>query len=170
MMLRTVFLPFVLVLAVSGGVLASPERPSLSVDTLDHGRFDLAEQRGNWVVVNYWATWCAPCIKEIPELTHFGASREDVRVIGLAFEEIDETDMRAFLQRHPAGYPIALIDVYDPPGDFDVPRGLPMTYLIAPDGRLSKRYLGPITAETLTEAITAQAGEAAVDGAGTDAH
>ncbi len=166
MMLRTVFLPILLALMVSCGAVAMPERPGLSVDTLDHGRFDLAEQRGNWVVVNYWATWCAPCLKEIPELTEFDASRDDVRVIGLAFEEIDEADMREFLKQRPAGYPIALIDVYDPPGDFDVPRGLPMTYLIAPDGRLSKRYLGPITAKTLAEATTPAPAD--IDGAAID--
>jgi thiol-disulfide isomerase/thioredoxin len=132
---------------------ADPTVPELAIDTLDHGRFELAEQRGKWVVVNYWATWCAPCLKEIPELSELDAAREDVTVIGLAFEEIELEDMRAFLQRRPAGYPIALVDVFDPPADFDVPRGLPMTWLIAPDGRIAKRFLGPVTAETLAEAI-----------------
>jgi thiol-disulfide isomerase/thioredoxin len=131
--------------------------PSLSVDTLDHGRFDLAEHRGKWVVVNYWATWCAPCIKEIPELAEFDAHREDAVVIGLAFEEIDESDMRAFLTRRPAGYPIAIVDVYQPPVGFDVPRGLPMTYLIAPDGTIAKRFLGPVTADSLSAAIDGHA-------------
>jgi thiol-disulfide isomerase/thioredoxin len=153
-----------LLLASANALAATVDRPALAVDTLDHGRFDLAEQRGRWVVVNYWATWCTPCLKEIPELAELDASREDVRVIGLAFEEIDEPDMREFLGRHPAGYPIALIDVFAPPADFDVPRGLPMTYLIAPDGRLAKRFLGPVTAQTLGEAI-----DTAGDGDGDDA-
>jgi thiol-disulfide isomerase/thioredoxin len=133
---------------------AAPEFPRLKVDTLDDGPFDLADERGRWVVVNYWATWCAPCLKEMPELAAFDAEREDVRVIGLAFEEIELDDMRAFLARRPAGYPIAIVDVYSPPADFDVPRGLPMTYLIAPDGRIAERFLGPVTGETLAEAIS----------------
>jgi len=133
----------------------APARPTLQVDTLEHGRFDLADRRGEWVVVNFWATWCAPCIKEMPELSEFDESRDDLVVIGLAFEEIAADDMRAFLKKRPVIYPIALLDVYAPPADFETPRGLPMTYLIAPDGAVARRFLGPVTAANLTEAIDA---------------
>ncbi len=128
--------------------------PTLVVETLDHGRFDLAEKRGSWVVVNFWATWCKPCLKEIPDFSAFDAARDDVQVIGLAYEEIEPAAMREFLAKHPAGYPIALLDVYSPPADFETPRGLPMTYLIAPDGRVAKRFLGPVTSQELAAAIT----------------
>ncbi|MCE3002725.1 MAG: TlpA family protein disulfide reductase [Xanthomonadaceae bacterium] len=134
---------------------AKPQVPTLVVDTIDGGRFDLAEQRGSWVVVNYWATWCSPCIKEIPDLSAFDAARDDVKVIGLAFEEIERADLDAFLAKHPAGYPIAVVDVYDPPKDFDVPRGLPTTYLVDPQGRLAQRFIGPVTSAQLAKAIDA---------------
>lgn len=137
-----------------------PERPRLRVETLDDGVFDLAEQRGNWVVVNFWATWCKPCIKEIPDLSAFDASRDDVRVIGLAYEEIALPDLRAFLARHPASYPIAVLDVYAPPADFDTPRGLPMTYLIDPEGKVARKFLGPITSVELAAAIASAVAEA----------
>jgi thiol-disulfide isomerase/thioredoxin len=138
---------------VSTQAPAEPARPALAIDTLDHGRFDLALQRGNWVVVNYWATWCAPCIKEIPDLSAFAASREDVRVIGLAYEEIEIDELRAFLERVPAGYPIAVVDVYDPPADFDTPRGLPLTFLLDTEGRIVHRFLGPVTSDDLRRKI-----------------
>lgn len=134
------------------------ETPTLQVKTLDGADYSLAAHRGKWVVVNFWATWCKPCLKEIPDLSAFDAARDDVRVIGLAYEEIEAADMRAFLQKHPAGYPIALLDVYDPPADFETPRGLPMTYLIDPEGRVAKKYLGPITSEMLSADIAAAGG------------
>lgn len=118
--------------------------PELKIATLDDGVFDLASHRGSWVVLNFWATWCAPCIKEIPELSAL-AKRDDVAVLGLDFEEIERGDLDAFLAEHPAGYPIAPVDVYDPPKAFPVPRGLPMTYLVAPDGTVAKAYIGPVT-------------------------
>jgi thiol-disulfide isomerase/thioredoxin len=139
--------------AFAAAAEGKPEFPTLAVDTIDGGRFDLANERGKWVVVNYWATWCSPCIKEIPDLTAFDAAREDVRVIGLAFEEIERADLDAFLNKHPAGYPIAMVDVYDPPKDFDVPRGLPTTYLVDPQGRLAERFIGPVTSAQLARAI-----------------
>ena len=132
-----------------------PETPALRVATLDHGDYDLADHRDKWVVVNFWATWCAPCLKEMPELSALDAMNEHVEVIGLAYEEIEPDAMREFLGRHPAGYPIAIIDTFAPPADFETPRGLPMTWLIAPDGTVAKRFLGPITSQDLAAAIDA---------------
>ncbi|PKM10974.1 MAG: TlpA family protein disulfide reductase [Gammaproteobacteria bacterium HGW-Gammaproteobacteria-5] len=128
-------------------------RPTLSVQTYDGQPFELAAHRGSWVVVNFWATWCAPCLKEMPDFSAFDEARDDVKVIGLAYEEIDPEDMRAFLTRHPVSYPVSIVDLLHPPEDFDSPRGLPLTYLVAPDGRIAKRFMGPITSEMLAETI-----------------
>lgn len=133
------------------------ERPTLKIATLDGAQYDLATKRGRWVVVNFWATWCSPCLKEMPELDALDAEREDIEVLGLAYEEIEPADLRAFLDKRPVKYPVAIVDVYDPPADFPTPRGLPMTHVIAPDGTVAKRFMGPVTKDELA---------AVVDGAG----
>ena len=140
---------------------ALPEHPALRVATLDHGDYDVAERRGKWVVVNFWATWCAPCLKEMPELSALDAMNEHIEVIGMAYEDIDVAAMREFLDSHPVAYPIAIIDVYDPPADFETPRGLPMTYLLAPDGKVAERFLGPVTAADIERVIAASGSPAA---------
>ena len=132
---------------------AKPEIPTLKLQTFAGQAYDHAEHRGRWVVVNVWATWCTPCLKEIPDLNAFDKARDDVDVIGLAYEEIERADMEAFLKEHPIDYPIAVVDTFNPPADFDTPPGLPMTYLIAPDGKVAKQFLGPVTSEELAKLI-----------------
>jgi thiol-disulfide isomerase/thioredoxin len=134
---------------------AKPDMPSLNVTTVDGKAYDLAAHRGRWVVVNFWATWCAPCLKEMPELSALDAMHEEIDIVGLAYEDIDKADMQAFLQKHPVVYPVAIVDVMNPPQDFATPRGLPMSYLIAPDGKVAKQFLGPVTAKDIEAAITA---------------
>lgn len=132
---------------------ASKERPELAVALVDGTPWSLADQRGRWVVVNYWATWCTPCIKEMPELQALHDDRADVEVIGLAYEESELADIVRFLEVRKVSYPIAQVDVFEPPADFDTPRGLPMTYLIDPTGAVAERFLGPITREELEQAV-----------------
>ena len=148
----------------AGEATASPppreqtaRRPNLRIDTLDGARYDLAAHRGKWVVLNFWATWCGPCLKEMPELSALDAKRGDIDVLGLAYEDIEPAAMRAFLKQHPVAYPVALLDVYQPLPDFAAPRGLPVTYLVGPDGAVAKEYLGPVTAAQL-EGDIAKAG------------
>lgn len=131
--------------------------PALKLPLVDGTAYDLAAHRGKWVVVNFWATWCGPCLKEMPELSALDAMRDHIEVIGLAYEEIDVDAMRAFLKEHPVVYPIAIVDTFNPPADFDTPRGLPMTYLIGPDGKVVEKVLGPVTAKSI-EAAIAKAG------------
>lgn len=138
-----------------------PEVPTLTIATVDGGEYDLAARRGKWVVVNFWATWCSPCLKEMPELSALDAMREHIEVVGLAYEEIEADAMKAFLEEHPVVYPVAILDVYDPPADFATPRGLPMTYLIAPDGKVARQFLGPVTAKEIETAIANNGGPAA---------
>jgi thiol-disulfide isomerase/thioredoxin len=146
-------LAFALALAASAQA-KMPERPSLHVATLDGGTFDLAAQRGKWVIVNYWATWCVPCIKEMPDISRFvAAHKKNVTAIGLAFDDSEPADIKAFVTAHPVVYPIAQVTLDRPVKDFDDPQGLPTTYVIAPDGKVAKKFVGPVTASSLGAVI-----------------
>ena len=133
---------------------AMPAQPALKVTTLDGKPYDLAQERGKYVIVNYWATWCVPCIKEMPDISRFVTAHKDkVAAIGLAYEDTDKADIQAFLAKHPVSYPIAQVTLDKPVKDFDEPRGLPTTWLIGPDGKVAKRFVGPVTEASLGEAI-----------------
>lgn len=142
----------------SRGVSASPEFPALRVQTLEGATWDLTQQRGKWVLVNYWATWCGPCLQEMPELSALAAMRQYIVVIGLAYDETEPAELRAFLSQHPVTYPIAQVSVYAPPADFGVPRTLPTSWLIGPDGRIVRKYSGQVTARMLDDDIAAHGG------------
>jgi len=144
----------VFTLAAAGATAKTAEHPTLAVTTLDGGSFDLSKQSGKWVIVNFWATWCSPCLKELPDISAFVTAHKDkVVAIGLDFEEAEKADVEKFLEKHQLSYPVAQIDIDHPPQDFDTPKGLPNTYVIAPDGHVAKAFLGPVTSKDLAAAI-----------------
>lgn len=125
-------------------VATTPPAPSLKVTTLDGQPFDLAAQRGKWVIVNYWATWCVPCIKEMPDISRFVAAHKNVTAIGLAYEDSEPAEIKAFLAKRPVVYPIAQVPLDQPVPGFEEPANLPTTWLIDPQGRVADHIVGPI--------------------------
>lgn len=152
--MKILFATLALVLFAALPVAAAepPPKPELSIRTLDGKTFNLADHKGNWVILNFWATWCSPCIKELPELSRFVSAHRNVRAIGLAYEDTEVDEIKAFLAKHPVSFPIAQVDTFDPPKSLEIPRGLPTTYLIAPDGSIAKTFMGPIDEAALRTA------------------
>lgn len=148
--MRFLFLTLVL---LAGAVFAEVD---FELPGLDGQNQRLSDYRGQWVVVNYWATWCKPCRKEIPDLSEMHDNREDITVLGLAFEDTDPADFEQFLDSYPASYPILLVDVYNPPADLGPPRVLPTTHLIDGEGAMVETWLGPVTSDMITEWIDEQ--------------
>ncbi|MBW8823773.1 MAG: TlpA family protein disulfide reductase [Xanthomonadales bacterium] len=145
----------------SAGLADVGAQPKLHLPTVDGKIFDLAEQRGHWVVVNDWATWCGPCLEEMPDLSALAALREYIKVVGVANDDIAPAELRAFLQKHPVVYPIVQVDPAAPPADFGMPPTLPVSWLIDPQGKVVKRFMRPVKAADIEAAIAAAGGPAA---------
>jgi thiol-disulfide isomerase/thioredoxin len=147
-----------LVLATPGFVAAyDSEKPvDFELQRLHGEKMRLSELRGGWVVLNYWATWCAPCRKEIPDLSALHSARDDITVLGLAFEDTDLENFDEFLEEFNPSYPVLLVDVYAPPEPFGAPRVLPTTIILNPEGYPVKTYLGPVTREAIETFIDSE--------------
>jgi thiol-disulfide isomerase/thioredoxin len=121
--------------------------PPIALPGLDGKIVDLAANYpGRRLLINVWASWCGPCIEEMPELERFAASQanDGVQVIGLALDTPE--GVRDFLSRVPVSYPIVL----DTPGPADASvwlgnaKGvLPYTVLVGADGRIVRQKVGP---------------------------
>jgi thiol-disulfide isomerase/thioredoxin len=134
-----------LALASSGPARAVPEiggpAPALVITALDGKTFDLAKLRGKVVLVNYWATWCAPCKKEMPKLDAF-YRRYHSRGLEIISISIDfERDFeKARKVAHAVTYPVALAKAVSDDG-FGIPKGVPITWIIDVDGQVRDRFI-----------------------------
>ena len=110
----------------------------------------LAQSKGRWVVVNFWATWCVPCIQEIPEIAAFHKQHPEVQVIGVATDVEDVAKVKAFANRVGHDYPLVISDdgVEKQLGS---PRALPTTRIYDPTGRLVYDKPGRVDRKFLEE-------------------
>jgi thiol-disulfide isomerase/thioredoxin len=155
-MTRIVTIILTTLILTAPGLLAADESDQpvdFTLQRLHGGEVSLSEFRGKWLVLNYWATWCAPCRKEIPELSELNDARDDIVVLGLAFEDTDIENFDEFLKEFHPGYPLLLVDVYAPPEPFGAPRVLPTTIILNPQGYPVKTFLGPVTREDIESFI-----------------
>lgn len=115
----------------------------------------LADYDGRWLVINFWAPWCAPCREEIPALNRFAAVNPEVAVIGVSFDALPTDELRRLRKEWQIAYPL-LRSEPAPLLGLSLPMGLPATWLRSPTGRLIGPLLGAQTEATLSEAIAAE--------------
>ena len=114
----------------------------------------ISDYRGKWVLVNYWATWCMPCIKELPELEAFHNKHKADKavVLGLNMESIKLDKLRSFIKDKSVTYPIVQVEMaVETP--FGTVFGMPTSFLINPKGEVAAREAGTITAKSLEDFI-----------------
>jgi thiol-disulfide isomerase/thioredoxin len=116
----------------------------------------LSDFRGKWVIVNYWATWCPPCLDEIPELVSLHEDNSDrLVVLGVDYEEVNNDYLREFVESHLISYPVVRMDPV-PVTRLGPVMGLPTTYIISPQGERMARQEGPVTQEAIEKYIASK--------------
>ena len=131
--------------------LVAADALQYTLQDLEEAAQSLNQYRNQWVIVNFWATWCGPCIREIPELMTFaGRLSEQAQVLGIAFEKTPIDEIRAFVAEFGVSYPVLIIGE-QPLVPMEPLKGLPSTFLISPKGQVVDSYVGPVTADQLAD-------------------
>jgi len=128
--------------------------PALAGSTINGGHYDIDDQRGRWVVVNFFATWCVPCVQEHPELVAFDKEHKvtgDASVVSVVFSD-DPAKARAFFKARGGDWPVMVDDKGGAALDFGVPK-VPESYLITPNGYVAAKITGGVTQQDLDAAI-----------------
>ena len=132
-------------------ILSSCSEPDYRLVDGSSGKLD--DFLGRWLIVNYWADWCPPCIKEMPELENFYNDNEDrALVLTYNFDRLEGEELQSQIIRFKVNVPSILTD----PGilfGWEAPSSLPATYIINPEGILIHTLIGPQTQESLEALI-----------------
>jgi thiol-disulfide isomerase/thioredoxin len=115
----------------------------------------LADYKGRWVVVNFWATWCVPCIQEIPEIAEFARTYPRVAVIGVAMDAENPGKVKQFAQKTGHDFPLVLANdaVEKQLGE---PKALPTTRIYDPTGKVVYDRPGRVTVKSLEDLTKSQ--------------
>jgi len=116
-----------------------------------------SNSQGKWKVVNYFAQWCAPCLREIPELNHFYQQyNDDIDIYAVSFDPLNNEQLIALQQKYDIQFPV--IDRLNTLPWHSPPSSLPTTYILDADGKVQKQLKGEQSAETLIHTINALKG------------
>ena len=157
--IKALFLPirhsWALLLALALVSAASANDADFTLPDLKGDPHSLSDYRGKWVLVNYWATWCPPCLEELPELEVFHSNAEGRAVVlGVNMEDIGKQRLRAFVEEQFLSFPILIASERPTREQLVGPvDGLPTSYLVAPSGEVVARQVGQVTAQALNQFI-----------------
>jgi len=121
-----------------------------------HGQTQsLNQYQGKWVIVNYWATWCGSCMKELPDLAAIHEQNENIAVVGINYEEISNERLKGFVSAYDIPYPVWRSKELAVTPLGRVP-ALPTTYIIDPEGKVVAAEVGVVTKKNLEDYIASK--------------
>ena len=148
-----------------GRELVGQVAPALAGGTMDGREFDIDDHRGQWVLVNFFATWCPPCVQEHPELVAFSERNAgSVQVVSVAFDDSDLEDAERFFAEKGGDWPVITSETRRASLDYRVKK-LPESFLVDPSGVVVNKINGGVTAAQL-EGYIAQHARAPAGDAG----
>ncbi len=115
--------------------------PDFTLESLSGEQITLSEQRGGWVLLNFWQTTCMPCVEEMPVFQQLYDTRSELTVLAVNIRE-DEAAIRSFLQDHGLSFPVLYSQ--DAVSQAYTVMALPQTVLIDPNGEIVWRQFGPV--------------------------
>jgi cytochrome c biogenesis protein CcmG/thiol:disulfide interchange protein DsbE len=133
--------------AMTSPPLLGNAAPRLAIKTLDGTEVRVWELQGKPVVINFWASWCAPCVQELPVLSDAAAAHPGVAFLGADMQDT-AAGIGDFEQRHAHPYPVGPI-VTGTYQSYGV-AGLPVTFFLDAQGRVAASFSGPLDAPTLS--------------------
>jgi len=141
--------------------------PNVTMTTLDGRTIQLADQKGKVVLVNFWATWCAPCRKEIPDLINLYSElkSDGLLVVGVATDDDGESVVAPFVKRKKINYPIVVDTSGTVESKFEAMYGLPTTYVVNAEGKIIRRILGIFPTEDMRPKLETLLKDATSEGA-----
>jgi len=142
----------IVVLFFSSFLLAACSQQKPDAKTVTGQPIIMSKFLGKWVIINYWAPWCKPCLTEMPELNKFYQAHKDkdAVVLGVSYDPLSPGQIEKFAKKLNVSYPMLQTfpaQVYGL-GDISV---LPATFIIGPDGKLKKKIFGPVTMAELRQ-------------------
>jgi len=134
-------------------LLAAPASLAFTLVDTQGKTHRLSDYQGKWVLVNFWATWCPPCLEEIPDLNALhGNKKNNLTVLGVALDYRDPKQVLDFAESLKVNYPI-ILGSYAMAEQVGPVRGLPTTYLFNPKGKVVAYNVGALTRAAVEEYI-----------------
>lgn len=133
------------------GVVTACEN-SKDFSLLNGEQKNLSDYQGSWLVVNFWAEWCPPCLEEIPELNLLAQENDNINVLGVSFDRLPNQELSELVEKLDIQYPVIATEPM-PYLPMERPQSLPASYIVTPKGEITGPLMGKVDRHKIVELI-----------------